>query len=252
MRDYRGVLTPPKLSDLGAVADAYENYVIRFGRAEAISAISVIWNGGGLYTGYDIAAETLITLVSDDTDDEAGQGGATMIRIVGQGGDGIIKREDVLITGMVPADSTEKFAYIEDIIVWGTEDAGQFTGPNHGDIIAYEKGSALNIAAKIMATKGSSLMCIYRVPANKYAELKHVDVFPVATQPVVSGVHIRLPGGIWNTAAEADFAQTTLNFILQGQLFLPPGTDINLVATPKTTADIGALMELKLYDIDLT
>ena len=104
---------------------------------------------------------------------------------------------------------------------------------------------------KILATKGSSLMCIYRVPADKYAELKHVDVFPVATQPVVAAVNIRLPGGIWNTAAEADFAETTLNFVLSTVFFLPPGTDINMTATPKTTADIGALMELRLFDIDL-
>jgi hypothetical protein len=251
MYDHTQGMPYPKPADLAAVADSYENYVLKFGRA-SITAESVIWNGGGAYTGY-LAAENKVQVVSDSVDDKAAGGGALTVRLIGQGDDGIEKREDITLNGTTPVESLEDFAIVYGFLVRTTEDANQFTGPNHGTIDAYETGTPANVMAKINPTNGSALMCVYRVPVDKYAEIKHMDVYPVAAQPVVLSVNIKpLPNLAWLKVAEADFDQTTLNFILSEPVFIAPRADINLSVSPSVPTNVGALFELRLYEVDIT
>ena len=247
--------TNQRIEDIDTIAASYENFILQFGRAESISAESVIWNTGGAYTGY-LTSENYVTVVSTDDDDKVGGGGATVVRLIGQGEDGLEKRVDITLNGQTPvhsdAFSTEKFNIIYGFLVRFTEDDELLTGPNHGIISVYEKGVALNVMAVIKAKNGSALMCIYRVPSNKYAHVDHLDVYPIAAQPVVIAVNIRpLPELAWLKVGEADFDRTTLNFILKRPVFLLPRADIALSVIPSTPTSVAALFELELFDLEV-
>lgn len=252
MSDISTIRPVPKLADLNAVAESYDNFILQFGRAESIAVESIVWNGGGAYTGW-LGAESLVTVVSNSLDDASGQGGALTVRLIGQGANGIEKREDIVLDGTTEVDSTGLFKIIYGMLIRTTEDDDIFTGPNHGEIQVYEKGTSANVMAIVKPANGSALMCIYRIPADKYGEVDHLDVYPVAAQPIVLAVNIRpSPGLAWLKVGEADFDQTTLNFILARPVFLPPGADIVLSADPSTPTNVGALFEIKLFDVDIT
>lgn len=234
--------------DPDVVALSYSDILKVKGRVSH-DAECIVWDGGDTEADYPgwLTAEATCEVLSGSADDAVGGGGATKVTIVGQGDDGLEISEEITLTGGSAVELTNSYKIIYLIYISATEDTSPLTGPNHGLITARKKTGPVNMA-KILATYGSSLSLLYRVPSNKYAELIDARLY----SPVRSFIRIIKRSSVtapWNIVATMDLLHQESSLLHAVPDFIAPGEDIAVLVTPSAAADISGYLGFKLYTL---
>ena len=242
------------MKDPDVVKLSYDNFVFKFGKAIIGTDKQVIWDGAlPAYNCLDETSDELFSVVSTSANDKVGGGGATHIKFNYQDLAGIEHwSEEVALNGLTPVDIpliTGVIAY--RMKVTQTEDNSILTGPNHGIIKLYQTGTATKIYAEISATEGQTLMCIYRIPANKYAEVKSLFLNAGSGKEATLWMRIRKDrNSAWQTKASFNVFENGKELIRIFPGFVYPGSDMVLIGQGGGVGiEVHAHFELELKDL---
>lgn len=139
----------------------YHERFCPFGFNTAVTTSETVWSVGGLYTFP--AAASVLTVVSDDADDAAGDTGARTVTIIGLDANYAEIAETVTMNGTSAVTTTKSFLRINQAVV---ATAGS-SATNEGVITI--ANSTPTTLASIAAGAGLSEQCVYTVPAGKSA-----------------------------------------------------------------------------------
>ena len=139
----------------------YHERVCPFGFNTAVTTSETVWSVGGLYTFP--AAATVLTAVSDDADDAAGDTGARTVVIEGLNANYKEIVETVTMNGTSAVTTTQSFLRVNKAFV---ATAGS-SATNEGTITIANSGPTT--LASIAAGAGIAEQCVYTVPAGKTA-----------------------------------------------------------------------------------
>lgn len=140
----------------------------KFGHNPDVGAVEEdVWDGGGVYTGWITAAET-VDIVSDDANDDAGGTGALTVQIYGLDASFAEQNETLTMDGVTPVTSSGTYIRIFRAVV---RTAGS-QGENDGTITVDGTTSGA-VLAKILPLMNQTLMALWTVPASKTAYLTH-------------------------------------------------------------------------------
>ena len=234
------------------IAADYDNFLFKFGRKVIGAAKEIIWDGVDPYKGF-LAADTLFSVISTHANDKVGGGGATHIKFIYQDLAGVeYLSPEIALNALVAVDIptiTGVVAY--RAFVTQTEDTSPLTGPNHGAIKIYATGDATAIHATITALEGQTLMLIYRVPMNKYAEVKSFHIDGSEGKGVSAWVKTRRTRlSPWLTKATFQVFQSGINIERKNPGFIYPGSDIIVMGLGSAaTTTVDGHLELELKDI---
>ena len=240
--------------DPDTVKLSYDKFLFKYGRNAAVGATAeIIWDGSAAYPGF-LTAEAACELISDDADDKVGGGAATLIRVWGQGDDGLEITEDVIPNGDTGAVAlANDYAVIYRAWIVDSEDVDPVTGPNHGTITIRKTAGPVTMAL-ILPTFGSTLMCIYRVPSNLYGEVIGAEFFANEGKEATVTLKTRkdrTDERAWRImfAVEQFQNQITLDFTKEPK-FLYPGEDIIAMADSAAAGVIiSGHFSVRLYDL---
>lgn len=126
-----------------------------------------LWNGGGLYTGFNATAAETVEVFSDDASDAAAGTGARTVRIFGLDGDYNEQEEVITLNGVTAVDSANTYIRCFRLIV---ESAGS-GGENAGEITVRQNVTTANVFVVIPAAANRSTIAAYTIPAGKTAAL---------------------------------------------------------------------------------
>lgn len=253
------------MSDLSIAGESgYRNRVRKFARIENFGiGTAIMWDGAnGViaqpdYPGW-LEAESLVKAVSSSVNDAAGGSGAYALEILGQGDDGIEKTEVIILTGIVPVESTKKFSVIYSAQVVNLDavvnlNTSPIGGANDGLIQIYKTDVPTTVMAAIKANLGRTQMAIWRCPKDKYAEFKKIGVYPQSGKPVIAQLWAR--GNItesWINVGQIDQD----GFLAEpewpegNEEYISPGTDLCLVIVAgQTGTSASSLLWVKMFDI---
>jgi hypothetical protein len=153
---------------LGGVRGA--EIVQRYGLNGDVDAAEDIWDGGGDYTGFAVAAEILNIVSSDVGDDSAGIGARTVL-IEGLDANYAALSETVIMDGTTPVVTVALFLRVFHVSV---ATAGT-TKRNIGTITVKQNTTTTNVFCIMPATYSRCQSTNYTVPAGKKLLLTHFD-----------------------------------------------------------------------------
>ena len=141
----------------------------KFGRNPDIDPGSVpedIWDGGGVYTGFPSAAETL-SVVSTDAADTAAGTGARQVRVIGLDSNWNRASETITLNGLTPATGTTQFIRINTAAVVSVGSGGS----NVGSITISHSTTTANVFNVIQPGTNQGMSSAYSVAAGQTAYL---------------------------------------------------------------------------------
>jgi hypothetical protein len=205
----------------------------KFGLNTAVgSSFETIWDGNNIYT---YASAGTATATSSDTDDNTGT-----VEIQGLDENYDLATETLTIGGSA-GSTTFSRVFRAFMKTANTGDA------NVGDITITVSSTTV---AKITATYGQTLMCVYTVPRNYVAYLMQIDVG--SSKDLENEIRFITKeisnGNVWNTKA---FVTTRGGFIEKNYIVpvkIEEKTDIELQGKASATSAISAGFELILQD----
>ena len=89
-----------------------QEVIHKFGRNPDIdmaSGFETLWNGGGIYTGFDATEAQNVLVSSDSADDTLAGTGARTIRIFGLNENYLQIQEDLNLTGLTDVNTTNQY-----------------------------------------------------------------------------------------------------------------------------------------------
>jgi hypothetical protein len=234
------------------VATGYENLVFKFGRSPSLAASSLIKDLAGTYN-YQ-SGEVACEVVSNSADDAVAGGGATKLTVVGQGADGLEISEEVTLTGAAPVALTNDYEIIYRAYCSDGEDDNPLTGANHGTITIRKTAGAVELAT-ILPTNGQTLMCVYRIPSDKYGKLIGVDFFAFEGKGVAISVKTRrnrTTQNAWRSRLTVDGFQNAMPVNMDKvPTLLYPGEDIVVeTISPPAGTFVSGHFSIELTDLD--
>lgn len=175
-------------------------HISKFGKNPDIDTTTTpedCWDGGGEYTGFSAAAETL-SVVSTSTADDVGSTGATSVTIQGLDVNGVIQEETVAMDGQTPVITTKSFlrAYRAFVATAGT-------GSENAGVITATQTTSGDVMINIDATHGQTAQAVYTVPTGYTGLLifTHILTGRINGSPGSAEVDLKIrpPGGAWRS-----------------------------------------------------
>lgn len=130
-----------------------------------------VWAGGGLYTGFPSAAESVQVFSSSAADTLAGTGARTL-QVFGLGADYVEKNETVNLNGTTPVTLTGTWLRINRAIVRSAGSGGE----NAGTITIRQTPSTANVFAQISPGNNQTTILAYTVPDGKTGYMRHINI----------------------------------------------------------------------------
>ena len=242
------------MKDPDIIKLSYNNFIFKFGRSVVGAAKATIWSGSvASFNTLNQSTDELFSVVSSSADDKVGSGGATHFKFVYQDIAGVeYESDEIALNGL----TTVNIPVITGAIsyrAWITksEDSDEITGPNHGIIKIHKTGTPATIFAEIPATEGQTLMCIYRIPENKYAELKSISLDASEGKAATIWLRVRKDrSSAWNTRATYQVFENGREQERRNPEFIYPGSDVVIIGIAGAAGTtIDAHFQLKLYDL---
>ncbi len=227
-------------------------YVDKTGRntdVDAASAPEDIWNGGGLYTGFNATNAETVTVVSSSAVDAAVGTGLRTITLIGQGAGGVLQTETVALNGTIPVTSTRTWLRLNRAQAT-TAGSG---GVNAGAITIAQSVSTANVFAVVPAGFGQTQTACYSVYTEYTALVTDVQIAcynnTATPQEVTCALMTRESGtGAWR--ARATFVVSNTNPVRQtyiGGLRLPAGADVTVRALTATGDNLTVVARFELF-----
>lgn len=151
--------------------------VNKFGRNPDIDTGTTpedIWFGGGIYTGFPVGDDELITVVSSSANDTSAGSGARTIQIDGLDSDGMEQSETLTLNGTTKVNSVNTFTRVHRAFALTSGSSNQAF--NAGNLTVQHLTTTANIFLTVPAGRNQSQVAAYTIPANKTGYLKKIDV----------------------------------------------------------------------------
>ena len=146
------------------------SWLRKFGRNSDIDTGGVpesLWNGGGVYTGFSAAAQTMKVLGGNAADDIGGTG-AQKVTIFGLNGSGVEISEEISLAGVSDSLATSlTFLRVNKVKVTQVGSGGKNVGT-----ITVQQTTSGNIHAVMPVGKNRTHIACWTVPAGKTLYLK--------------------------------------------------------------------------------
>lgn len=233
-----------------------EGYAIRnkFGRNLDIDTGTVpedVWNGGGLYTGFNATAAETLQVFSSDANDTAAGSGARTVLLTGLDADYNAISETVTLNGVTPVLTTLSYIRMSRAIV--TTSGSSNTTFNVGSITARQSTTTANVMMVMPAATNQTQIACDTIPAGKTAYIKNVDVeMNRSNSAVASGAlfvrEFEKPPRLirfFTLGQTSPFDKTVF-----GGISLPEKTDIavRIISVSANNVEISAFFDLVLVD----
>ena len=237
---------------LGLVAGV--SNVHKYGRNPDVSlgSFAALWNGGGLYTGFNATVAEICTVVSSSTDDDAAGIGMQSIELRGLDGSGVEQSEIVIMDGTTAVDTTLSYLRMDKV---DGEDVGS-TGVNVGVITVRQKTTTTNIFAVVPIGYGGTMIGAFTIPASKVGFIN--NWFGALSGITVADSGLRLykrePGKSWRVMEELTLKASGTSYLTREYLQPKNGlialTDIYVAAdaSANNTAVAGGF-DITMYDV---
>lgn len=212
-----------------------------------------LWDGGGLYPGFLMAADTVRIAAGGNAADDAAGLGARSIRVFGIDNNFKLAQEDIVTAGASASSSTTtQFWRVYRAFVLTS---GAYGAPNTGDIVIETTGGTT--VAQITATLSQTEMCIFSTPVTKAGYLcrysGEIDGTKTAT------IHVNMRENFDNVVAP--FAPKRVLQLLSGisgpfekvlkaYTHVPPKSDVWISAIgPSGSAAISSQFDMYLVNV---
>lgn len=186
--------------------------VNKFGRNTDVDSGTVpedIWEGGGVYTGWATAAETLQVFSSSAADASAGTGARTL-RIMGLDANYVAQNETVTLNGTTPVTTTNTFIRVHSASV---QSAGS-GGVNAGTLTVRQSTTTTNIFLLLQIGVNQSNSSAYTIPAGQTGYMRKLH------GSIRGGTSSALDAGIWTRSFGGVFRQRRPFVIAYGTQFI--------------------------------
>lgn len=218
--------------------------VHKFGSNIDVSNTEDIWSAGNDYPFPAMPAET--SVVSDDAADTDSGTGARKIAVYGLDAQGLEIAQEIAVNGTTPVTLPIDISicYRAKVLTAGSENT------NKG-VISISHGAT--VIGEIPAGKGQTLMAIYKIPADKYANMKgwYATIGKNKTATITVEMMMRSPGGSWQVKEQVSLSTSSNGgwaYVYPSPLLIRPGTEIRLRALDGSTTGI---MVTGGFDLDL-
>lgn len=198
--------------DLAASRAQGMSIVNKFGRNSDVDSGTVpedIWEGGGVYTGWAAAAETLQVFSSSAADTSAGTGARTL-RIMGLDANYAVQNETVTLNGTTPVTTTGTFIRVHSASV---QTAGS-GGVNAGILTVRQSTTTTNIFLALEVGLNQSNSSAYTIPAGQTGYMRKIH------GAIRGSTASALDGGIWTRSFGGVFRQRRPFVISHGTQFI--------------------------------
>ena len=193
-------------------------FMAKFGyNPDVGNASETVWDFGGLYPWQSVARVL-------DVQSDSGSDTMTM-RILGLDVNFVEIFEDVVLTGLTTATTTQEFLRVYRMFLINGN------GGNVGNITV-ESNSV--VIAHIEAGRSQTLMSVYTIPAGKKGYIYQGNASVGEGKDVTIEMYVRIPGGPFLISHVAQVYQTAYRFPFSFPLPLPARSDIDVRA--KSTA----------------
>lgn len=199
----------------------------KFGQNNDVDAQEDVWHGGGTYTGFSSAAETLL-VSSGSLNDAAAGTGARTVRLYGLDASYEEITEDVTLNGTSQVETTQEFLRMNPAKVL-TAGSGGF---NAWDITAAQSSSG-DIHMVMPANRNQTHIAAYTIPAGWYGVMKrirwdiHRESGGTVDREASVDTLVREYGEVFQSKRPvtlSNFHFVELNIF--GGIYLPPRSDI--------------------------
>lgn len=225
----------------GSVAQT--SHINKFGYNTAVgTSFETVTDLGG--DQYYSTSAGIVSIVSDDANDDDGDTGARTVEIEGLDGNYNELVETVTLNGTGAVTTTASFyrVFRMRVLTAGT------SGTNEGVITASIGGN--NIARISAANGGQTLMAVYTVPAGKTAYLD--DFHGSLSKNQEASFMIRTRNGVaqgaWQVKAMFGTFANSVHYHYPIPLEIDEKTDIEIRAKAGATSEVGAIFDLILVD----
>jgi len=214
------------------------------------TGFETIWNGGGSYTGFALAAET-VTIASSSVNDINTTGtGIHSLRIYGLDANGLEQTEDILLNGTTLV--TSSLLYLRLNRAKGL--SGGTLAHNDGNITIRQSITTANIFAVMPATYNTTMIAAYTIPAGKngYILSQRATIANKNSAAVDIRIKVRQPGNLFTVNGEAALNSTGTGYInidFKVPLQIPPLTDLFIEAEASAKVAVTAFFDILLVDI---
>lgn len=225
--------------------------VNKFGRNPDIDTGTVpedVWEGGGLYTGFAAAAETLQVFSSSANDTAAGSGARTF-RITGLDSSYNVIQEIVTLNGVTPVTTSQTFlrAHTAQVLTSGSSNAAF----NAGTITVRQSTTTTNVMLVMDIGTNQTNCSAYTVPAGytAYMQQVHGSVRGSTSATCDGAIYVRAFGASPRLRRPFDISTNApLSDSIYGGIPFSEKTDIvlRISATSANNADVAAGYDLIL------
>ena len=242
MGDKFNTLDQPFYSDFGVELThsrvAGKRRFRKFGRnpdLDSGSGFEALWNGGGLYTGFDATAEETVELFSSSANDaSAGTGARTVELSEGLDGDfNPVATEIVTLNGITPVTTVNQYMRLPRMRVLT---AGS-TGSNEGTITARQQTTTANVFAVMPIGFNSTMIGAYTVSSTENGAVRDVYISMGGNTNAIVTFQFwaREEGSVFQVLGDLQLKGAGTSYIrrefpLPSSLFLPK-TDIVIMAS---------------------
>lgn len=227
--------------------------VHKFGKNPEVgtTGFDTIWNGGGVYTGFNAIAAETVTIVSSSADDTLLGIGLQTIRIYGLDADFNEQEEDVELDGLNQVLSIKEYIRLDR--AKGLTSGGGTYGSNIGDITIRQSTTTANVFAVIPIGYNSTMIAAYTIPAGKNGYIMTQASVIANKQAAAVAVRLKakIPGSVFTVNGEAALNSQGTGFIerkFTAPSRLPPTTDVYIEAEASATVAVAAFIDILLVD----
>lgn len=223
----------------------------KFGRNPSVgtSAFDAIWNGGGVYTGFNATVAETVTVVSSSTLDASTETGLRTIRLYGLDSNFSEITEDIVLNGTTPVTSVNQYLRCDNAV-------GLTAGSlmeNQGTITIRQSITTANVFAALPVGYNTTMIAAYTIPAGKtgYILSQAATIANKNAAAVSVRLKIRAPGSIFTVNGETALNSTGTGWI-EKKFNIPPRieekTDLFIEATASATVAVTAFIDILLID----
>lgn len=239
--------------DVSAGRIAGSKIVHKYGRNPDLDVIDVfesLWNGGGIYTGFDAIEAQTVNVTSTDVNDTLLGTGARTITLYGLDSDYLEVSETLEMNGSVGVTSTVEFIRCDKASV---ENAGSI-GSNLGTINVNQSTSGIKFMS-LPIGYNSTMLTAYTIPAGKIGYIdKLFATFSGGKKAAYVNIRllIRPYGKVFSVDGEAALHSEGSSAVTREFKYpkrLPEKTDIHMVAaSSEINVAISGALDIILED----
>ena len=230
------------------------SYGIKFGRNAAITTGSTpedVWNGGGLYTGFNATSAETVTVISTDNDDRPASTGAHTIRLLGLDADYNKITEDLTLNGTTAVTSTLSYLRLTRAFILSAGSDGQ----NDGAIIIAQSTTTANIFADMPQETNQTAIAADTVPAGKTRYLLNLNAEMSRTNGSPGSANVRLLvrefGGVFRAIKNVEITDSfPYNPPRIGAIEVPEKSDIKWLVDDVSDSTTTVTAEFEYIDIN--